>query len=228
MQHLLLLHGAIGAKDQMESLAAGLREKFTVHAINFSGHGGASFPDNGFSITRFAQDTINYIQQNDLQSINIFGYSMGGYVAVYLARHYPHLTARVITLATKFHWDQTIAAHEIQMLDANKILEKIPSFAKALEKRHFPNDWKTVLDKTKEMLLQLGISNKLQLKDYPNILSPCLLLLGDRDKMISADETVAVQRSLPKAEFKLLPDTPHPIEQVDMKLLTRLIKDFLN
>src|SRR5262245_29236835 len=142
MEHLLMLHGAIGAKDQLEPLAAGLRDTYLVHAINFSGHGGASFPDNGFSISRFAQDAISYIQQNNIKSVNIFGYSMGGYVAVFLARHYPQLTSRIITLATKFHWDQTIAANEIQMLDSNRIVEKIPSFAKTLEKRHFPNDWK--------------------------------------------------------------------------------------
>ena len=222
-----MLHGAIGAKDQLEPLALSLKDKYAVHAINFSGHGGAPFPDNGFSIPCFAQDAIAYIHQNGIKSVNVFGYSMGGYVAIYLARHYPHLVSRIITLATKFHWDQTIAANEIQMLDVNRILEKIPLFAKTLEKRHLPNNWKTVLDKTKEMLLQLGTSNKLQLKDYPNIASPCLLLLGDRDKMISADETLAVQRALPKAEFRLLPDTPHPIDQVDVQLLHSLIKDFL-
>jgi len=228
MQHLLLLHGAIGAKDQLDSLAVGLKDKYIVHAINFSGHGGAAFPENGFSISCFANDAVSYIQQNDLKTINIFGYSLGGYVAMYLARHYPKIISRVITLATKFYWDQIIAAKEIMMLDANSILEKLPSFAKTLEQRHFPNDWKTVLDKTKGMLLQLGISNKLQLKDYTNIFTPCLLLLGDKDKMISPDETVAVQRALPEARFKLLPDTPHPIEQVNMQLLCSLIKDFVN
>ena len=228
MEQLLMLHGAIGAKDQLEPLTAGLKNKYLVHAINFRGHGDASFPGNGFSISCFAEDVIAYIEQHDLKAINIFGYSMGGYVAMYPGRHYPHLISRIITLATKFHWDQTIAANEIQMLDANKILEKIALFAKTLEKRHFPNDWKIVLDKTKDMLLQLGISNKLQLKDYPNISAPCLLLLGDKDKIISADETVAVQRALPDATFKLLPGTPHPIEQVDMKLLCSSIKDFFN
>ena len=76
--------------------------------------------------------------------------------------------------------------------------------------------------------LQPGISNKLQLKDYTNITSPCLLLLDDRDKMISRDETVAVQRALPNAEFRLLPDIPHAIEQVNTQLICSSIKAFLN
>ena len=45
-------------------------------------------------------------------------------------------------------------------------------------------------------------------------------MLGDRDKMVSLDETVAVYKSLPNAEMCVLPNTPHPLEQADTGLLT--------
>lgn len=43
MQHLLLLHGAIGAKDQLERLEQLFNATHTVHRINFNGHGGDAF-----------------------------------------------------------------------------------------------------------------------------------------------------------------------------------------
>src|SRR5687767_15043344 len=200
-QALLILHGAIGAKDQLQALADTLKDKYTIHTLNFSGHGGKPFPDEGFSIPLFAAEVVNYLEENKIESVNIFGYSMGGYVALYLAKHQPALVGKIITLATKFHWDETIAAKEVKMLDANTITQKVPAFATELEERHHPNDWKDVLAKTKEMLLQLGKSNCLQPGDYKTITTSCLLLLGDKDKMVTIDETVAVQQSLPNARF---------------------------
>jgi pimeloyl-ACP methyl ester carboxylesterase len=226
MQQLLLLHGAIGAKDQLDPLAESLKDRFEVHTLNFNGHGGEALP-NDFSISGFANDVSNYLEQNNIRQINIFGYSMGGYVAMYLAKHHPQFVNKVITLATKFYWDEVVATKEVKMLDADIMLEKIPAFAKQLEQRHSPTDWKTVLEKTKEMLLELGKNNILKLEDYKEISIPCLLLLGDKDKMISLEETVAVHKALPNATFKSLPDTNHPIEQIDVNLLSSLIREFV-
>ena len=227
MKDLLLLHGAIGAKDQLATLAEKLRPAFTIHTIDFSGHGGMAFADEEFSIPLFADEVLSYIHSNQVSRLDIFGYSMGGYVALYLARHQPTLVDKVITLATKFHWDQATAAKEIKMLDADTISEKVPAFAEQLRKRHHPNDWKLVLAQTKVMLEQLGRENALHPEDFKAIAAPCLLLLGDKDKMVTVEETIAVQEALPHGLFRALANTPHPIEQVDNDLLAAMISDFL-
>lgn len=227
MQHLLLLHGAIGAKDQFELLAANLKERFIIHRVNFNGHGGEAFA-TAFSIPAFAEEVHAYIQQHQLERVSIFGYSMGGYVAMHLAKHHPEMVGKIITLATKFHWDEATAEKEVKMLDAATIEQKIPAFAKQLEARHQPNDWKMLLEKTKQMLLEMGRQNPLQLVDYKSIPHPCLLLLGDKDKMITLDETLAVQHALPNAIYSSLPGTPHPIEQVNPEMLASFIIEFVN
>jgi pimeloyl-ACP methyl ester carboxylesterase len=134
---------------------------------------------------------------------------------------------KVITLATKFYWDEQVAAKEIKMLNAEAMEQKIPAFADQLKQRHHPNDWKLVLERTREMLIALGQNSELKLDDYQSISAPCLLLLGENDKMITVDETVAVQNALPHAELKYLPATPHPIEQVNTDMLSALIENFL-
>lgn len=226
MQHLLLLHGAIGAKDQFEPLLQQVKDDFIVHTLDFSGHGGTAFSEN-FTIPQFAGEVVAYLQQNLVPQVNIFGFSMGGYVAMYLAKNYPSAVKRIITLATKFYWNNEIAQKEAKMLNTEVISEKLPHFAKQMERRHFPNDWKLVLEKTMQMLIQLGTNNVLTLKDYAVITQPCLLLLGDKDNMVTMEETIAVAHTLPAGEFKLLPDISHPIEKVNTTLLGTEIKSFL-
>lgn len=226
MQNLLVLHGAIGAADHMKPLADALGDKYKVHTLNFSGHGGMPYAGD-FSIPLFAEEALQFIEARKLEEVSVFGYSMGGYVAMYMAMKQPKLLQKVVTLATKFHWDTAVAAREMQMLDADKIEAKVPAFAKALKERHAPNDWKEVLAKTTAMLKGLGDNNALKITDYAAIQTPALVLLGDRDKMISLEETIAVYKSLPGAQMGMLPNTPHPIEQVDVEQLAYFIKRFV-
>lgn len=227
MQHIILLHGALGSKDQLLPLAQSLDGQFQVHAFNFSGHGGRPFPANAFSIPYFSSEIESYMNEMGIDKAHIFGYSMGGYAALYLAKHHPGKVDKLITLATKFHWDESVAAKEVKMLNAATIKEKVPAFADQLQQRHAPNDWEALLDKTKELLTGLGKQNALQPEDYASITTQSLLLLGDRDKMVTLDETVAVYKQLPNARLGVLPGTPHPLEQVNSGLLMQLILAFI-
>ncbi|MEO6540127.1 MAG: alpha/beta hydrolase [Ferruginibacter sp.] len=227
MQQILLLHGAIGAMEQLSSLEKYLAGSFLVHRLNFSGHGGSPFSVEPFSIPLFAKEVISFLDNKGIETISIFGYSMGGYVAMYLAKHHPQRIDKVITLATKFTWDEAIAAKEMKMLNAAKIEEKLPGFAASLQKRHAPNDWKTVLEKTASMLLEMGKDNPLKPADHTTIQQPVLLMLGDRDKMVSLNETLEVYKALPNAQLAVLPATAHPIEMVDPGRLAYELQRFL-
>ena len=130
MKNLLVLHGAIGSKSQFDSIASLLDNQFDIHLLNFSGHGGEAFKEN-FNISQFADDVLTYLKLNKIASIDIFGYSMGGYVALYLAKNHPEKVGKIITLGTKLSWTPDIAAKETKMLVADKIEEKIPAIKRA-------------------------------------------------------------------------------------------------
>ncbi len=227
MKPLILLHGAIGTKDQLVPLADALKTDYDIHTLSFSGHGGEVYPTNGFSIASFAVDVLRYMDAHNIGQADIFGYSMGGYVAMYVAKHYADRVGKIVTLATKFHWDEPTATKETAMLDADKIEAKLPAFAATLANRHNPNDWKEVLHRTATMLHNMGLDNPLKIEDYATIQHPSLVLLGDRDKMITLEETLAVYKTLPNAQMGMLPSTPHPIEQVDVPMLGWMIKRFI-
>ncbi len=227
MEHLLLLHGAIGAKDHFAALTPPLAERYLIHTMNFSGHGGAPLPRESFSISLFANEVIAYLDEHGVISTHIFGYSMGGYVGFYLAKYFPARVEKIITLGTRFSRTPEIAEKESAMLDADTLLEKFPAFAMQLREMHAPNDWKVVLEQTKLMLSALGADNTLKLSCYQGIRHHCLLMVGEKDRMVGPDETAQIAGVLPNAVCRILADTPHPLEKVDIPVLTGTIKDFI-
>lgn len=214
MKTILLLHGAIGSKKQLEPLSKILKgKKFDVHTLNFFGHGGEPFHEEGFGIKIFSWQVQNFI--NKLQKPAVFGYSMGGYVALRLAYKFPDLLGDIITLGTKFAWTPEAAKKEAAMLDPKKIEEKIPAFAESLKKMHAPNDWKELLAKTSDMLKTLGKEPLLTEKEFSEIENKVTICLGDKDNMVTREESESAAEMLPNGKFHLLKDTPHPIEKAD-------------
>lgn len=226
MDKLLLLHGAIGSVKQLEPLANILMNSFNVYLLNFSGHGGKPIPEAPFSIEMFAEDVLYFIDKNKLKGINVYGYSMGGYVALYIARHYPDMLNKIFTTATKFSWNEESSLKESKLLDAGKIIEKIPKFAEQLSQRHSPEDWKTVLSKTAEMMINLGRNNTLKDEDFAKIEHEVMVSVGDRDNMVSIEETTDVYRKLKNGRLLVLPDTPHPVEKINLERLASEIRIF--
>lgn len=215
MQTIILLHGAIGSKEQLELLREILKkQKFDVHSFNFFGHGGEPFHKEGFGIKVFSWQLQNFIRTNKLQKPTVFGYSMGGYVALRLAYKFPDLLGDIITLGTKFNWTPETAAKEADMLNPKKIEEKVPAFAVSLKKLHAPNDWEELLVKTADMLKALGQEPLLTEKELGEIQNKVTICLGDKDNMVTREESENAAEHLPNGKFVLLENTPHPIEKV--------------
>ena len=223
---LLLLHGAAGSAAQFEPLSLALSDHFRVRCFDFEGHGSA--PDRGrpFRTEHFAENVLEYLDSNRIETIAVFGYSMGGYVGMYLARTRPERIGRVMTLGSKFEWSEAVAAREVKLLDPDKILEKVPQFAKALEVRHTANEWKVVLAKTREMMIALGKQSALTPTDYGQIRSAVRITVGDRDTTVGVEEAARVYRALPGGELGVFPNTPHPLEKVSPEMLARSAIEF--
>lgn len=225
-QPLLLLHGAISSRKQFDVLIPFLNDRLEVHAISFPGHGGSKIPEESFSIPLFSSAVLNYLDEKKLNGIPVFGYSMGGYVALYMAVQHPHRFSKIFTLATKMTWTKAIAEKETEQLNPEKIQEKVPAFAAALAQTHGPQDWKKVLEKTKDMLLGLGENPALTEKEFRQIEIPVTVGIGALDKMVSVEESERAASHLKNGKLMVLPDTPHPFEKVNHQVLAGLLQNF--
>jgi pimeloyl-ACP methyl ester carboxylesterase len=223
---LILLHGALGARDQFAALAPLLADTFDVHTVEFEGHGTTPLRDRPFSMEGFAENVRDYLQQHAIPRAYFFGYSMGGYVAVTLARSHPDLMAGIATLGTKFHWDPAVAARETGRMDPLKIAAKVPHFAAALAARHPAAGWEAVLIRTRDLLLSLGDQGGLRPADVAALAPRVRIGIGDRDTTVTLTESVEIYRALPHGELEVYPGTPHEFERVSPARLAASLTEF--
>lgn len=228
MKNLIILHGALGAKSQFEQLIPQLTDHFKVFTFDFSGHGSKSGDSVDFSIELFAQNLKEFMQENNIQKPLVFGYSMGGYVALKLESQYPGSIEKLVTLGTKFDWNRESAEKEAKMLNPEKIEEKVPAFAGYLKSLHGENNWKTVLQRTAKMMLELGNKPSLKSYDFHHIQIPVQLLRGEKDAMVTNEETAEVQSLLGNGSYSEIADWVHPINLVPSDQLTQqLLSSYL-
>ncbi|KAA2224499.1 alpha/beta fold hydrolase [Chryseobacterium sediminis] len=226
MPHLLLLHGALGHSDIFTPYLNTLSQYFTVHTPLFSGHGDLELPAEGISIEKYTQELSEYCEVNNLADVFIFGHSMGGYAALCYAMKSHENVNSIITLGTKFDWTEEQALKESKMLNPDVILEKIPQYAQLLESQH-GSKWKQLLLAIADLMIDLGKNPPLE-NNLATINIPVQIMVGDKDNMVTIEESSRVYRSLPNAKLAVLPDTKHPLDKVRPSLLLNLIKDFWN
>lgn len=223
--HLLLLHGALGAASQFAPLLPRLADHYTLHALDFEGHGAQQGTGQPLSMQRFAANVLAYLDAHAIDQAHCFGYSMGGYVALLVARQAPQRLDRIATLGTKWLWDSSVPQREAARLDPAVIEAKVPAFAQALAERHTAVDWRTVVRQTAALLIGLGETPALTARDWPHISHAVRVMAGDRDTNVGVEESAEVARELPRGELAVLPRVQHPLERVPLALLSALLID---
>jgi len=223
---LLLLHGALGCKEQFISWANALSGIFTCHLLDFPGHGSRSAEAAVFSIENFSAELIVFIEQQKLQQPHVLGYSMGGYVALHTTLRKEAYLGNIMTLATKFDWSQESSEKEAGYLVPERMLQKVPQLAEQLKQRH-GSYWKTVSEKTASLMIGLGKDPLITTQNMGAIKNKVKFCVGDSDKMVSVAETQAMSRSSANGSLCVLPSTGHLSETMDLKRIVYEVQDLL-
>lgn len=221
MSNIILLHGAIGSKKEMEAIENELtKQNHSVFNLNFPGHGSEAESDQLFSIEYFAESVRKTIDA--LDEVYIIGYSLGGYVALCLCEWYPEKIKGVATFGTIFNWSPEQSDKQIAQIQPEKLKEKVPAFADYLQNIH-SDKWEKVLTNTHNLLKALGQNPLLNEERLTSIHQKVLITQGDKDALVDLEASIMVYRKLKNANFCVYPKTGHPI----LKLNTiRFVEDF--
>lgn len=227
VKKIVLLHGALGTKNDLLPLKNILASQYDVFSFNFSGHGDNAQQEKDFSIEQFTEDLSVFVNENNIKKASLFGYSMGGYVALNYALTNADSVVKIFTLGTKFDWNAEFATKQAKFLNAEKIREKVPAFATYLAAKHAPNHWEAVVAKTASMMLRLGENPLLNQNTLPQINVPTAITIGDADDMVTVAESEKVASLMPQAKFLTISNTTHPIEKVNHLLIAETLLSFL-
>lgn len=211
MTPLVLLHGALFSAASLAPLAAALAPSRDVLPLDLPGHGGTPVPDT-MSVESLGDAVLAALDARGVAAAHLVGYSLGGYVALDLARRAPDRARSVFAHATKLDWRPEVAARETRGLDPAWVRERAPGFAADLDRWHAPQDWGVLMTRVAELLVELGARPPLGDVAFAGMGLPVLLSVGDRDKLVTLEETVAAYRALPAGRLAVRPGLGHPLD----------------
>ena len=109
---LVLLHGAFGWATVFPTLAKARQ----VIAVELQGHGHTADIDRPLTYEQMADDTAALLKQLRIEQADIFGYSMGGNVALAVAIRHPELVRKVAINGS--HYGKIEDAYNPETLEA--------------------------------------------------------------------------------------------------------------
>jgi len=105
---LLLLHGWSASADTQWVFAyEQLIERYTVVAVDHHGHGRGLRNREKFELTRCARDAADVVRALGIERVILVGYSMGGPIALHLARDHADVVDGIVFVATALEWRAT-------------------------------------------------------------------------------------------------------------------------
>jgi pimeloyl-ACP methyl ester carboxylesterase len=96
---LVLLHGLSANAHCFSGLiGAGLSPAFRVIAPDLRGRGKTDKPATGYTMADHARDVLSLLDALQLDRVVLGGHSFGGYLAIYIAAHYPERVEKLIVI----------------------------------------------------------------------------------------------------------------------------------
>ena len=93
---LVLLHGLGRNWHDFVPVLPGLAKENHIFAIDLRGHGGSSHVANSYRLEQYSQDVADFLSQHLKYPTAIFGHSLGGSVAMWIAAHHPSQVTAIV------------------------------------------------------------------------------------------------------------------------------------
>lgn len=238
---LIVLHGLFGSSDNWQTLGRKFSEDFKVVLVDQRNHGKSGWSDE-FNYDLLADDLLELIEDEGLESPNILGHSMGGKTAMMTAIKYPGKINKLIVgdigpKAYPMHHDLILRGlHAIDLDEVSsrrEAEEQMKPHIKEFGVRQFL--LKNLYWKEKG---QLGwrINIPVLEEKMPEILKampekstdiPTLFIRGDQSNYILERDFEQIQSQFNNAQIETLEDTGHWIHAESPKEFYRLVMNFL-
>ena len=216
-QPLVLLHGAYMTIDLMGEIVPVLAESRQLIAVELQGHGHTADIDRPLSYELMADDIAALIEHLAFEKADLFGYSMGGGVALQVAIRHPEVVRKLVVASASY----TSEGMHPELLEMIPTLTPEAFAGSPIEEAYLrtapnPDDFPTLVAKLKRLDMEPFAWPP---EDIRGIAAPTLLIIGDSDA-IRLEHAVELFRllgggvmgdlaGLPKSQLAVLPGTTH-------------------
>lgn len=164
----------------------------------------------GISPFDFVKKLLGALEENGLDKISIFGWSMGGFLASDFANRYPNRINEVILVGVKRKYDREGMEKIKVYLKKNRgaylysfYKDMFSEGEKDISSDFRQNLFKTYLDEMglKSLLADLGYLSKAEIKPDNLEAFKVRFIHGQEDKIAPIEEALKIQGALPQARF---------------------------
>jgi pimeloyl-ACP methyl ester carboxylesterase len=176
---LILLHGAYMTVDAMGSILPGLAESRRVIVPEMQGHGRTADIDRPITYEEMADDVAALIRHLGIEEADVFGYSMGGGVALQLAIRHPGSVRRLVVASASYTSEgMQPELHEMIPTITPETFAGSPMEAAYQELAPNPEDFPTLVEKLKRLDMT---PFAWPAEDVRGIEAPTMIVVGDAD-----------------------------------------------
>ncbi len=133
---IICLHGITGNAFSFQALADNLSSDHRVFAYDLRGRGDSDKPASGYSIPMHAADLAALIDALELERPVVIGHSLGGFIALYFAAHYPHKLRKLVLIdaGTPLPWKTSQERPVWLNTSFSRLGNPVPSFTEYIQR----------------------------------------------------------------------------------------------
>lgn len=230
---IVLLHGAfMTIGTNWGQLIPELSKTRKVIAIELQGHGHTRFSDRKLSFPTLASDVEGVMNYLKVDSADVVGYSMGGYVAYQLAIQSPKRVTKLVIISSTYKssgWQPEITNAFKNMKP--ELFDNSPMKAAYDAVAPDKTKWTKFIE---QMIAFAGVPFNLGETNIAKITSPVLLIAGDNDGLDKIELIKTYQLlggaicadfgAMPKSHLAIVPSQGH----VTLMMQSATIQAYLN
>lgn len=225
MEQLILIHGALGRKSEFDQIIPLLEKEYKIISYEIPHHGELKDSNLPFKISDLVNHFLDFIES--VGPSLIYGFSLGGYIALAAAQKDEKNFKGIVTQGTKLNWSAVEAEKETKGLDIHFLSTKAKGFYDYLLDLH--GDYlPPLLSKTAQFMTVLGQNPSISPKSIAHLSIPVRFTRGGKDRMVTKEETLEIVHSISSAHYTEIPSMIHPIGFIKPKYIARLISTQVN
>jgi pimeloyl-ACP methyl ester carboxylesterase len=233
---LLLLHGGLFNIDlQFGALLPSLAASRKVIAADFQGHGRTNDIDRPLTSAGLASDVIGLLEHLQVPQADVFGFSVGGGVALHLAIRHPEVVRKLIVSSASFHPDGDRPENRAVGSMTVDMIAGTPMEAEYRAKSPHPDRLQDLLDKL--VAFDQGFTGWSD-AEIQGIAAPTLITFGDCDAVLLDHAVRFLQLrggdvngdflGVPSSQLAVFPGTTHFFGLARTAMVLDAVQTFLD
>lgn len=239
---LILLHGLFGVSDNLMPISREFSDRFSVYVPDLTNHGRSDHSEE-MSYERMAADVALMMDEQGIKQAYFMGHSMGGKVAMTLAKMYPYRVKGLIVADIApvtyppYHEKILKGLYSVKMANPSSRREAEAILAEHVEedfvirfllKNLKPDEnkqlhWQFNLDCIAQNYHKLTEGIKFE-KPYKG---PTLFIKGENSDYITREHEDVIRECFPEFQFKMIQNTNHWLHAEKPAAFAKIMDNFL-